>query len=163
MITISKIDINHLTEHDVKTLIDAEKHPTNVLKYRDIIDQIEQTLILSSNSYKCSVEDKVRSIIYDFHIHTTPIATIFSIGLMFQDNRYHLVRLDFGDNLRHTNYINTNHSIVVYGSHAHFNAPSGKYSPKNVVPIGSINEFKNIRKIKDALLKFIDYTNIKNE
>lgn len=59
---ISKIDINHLTEQDIKTLIDAEKHPTNVLRYREIINQIEQTLILSSNSYKCLVKDKVRNI-----------------------------------------------------------------------------------------------------
>jgi len=65
---ISKIDINHLTEQDIKTLIDAEKHPTNVLRYREIINQIEQTLILSSNSYKCLVKDKVRNIIYDFHV-----------------------------------------------------------------------------------------------
>lgn len=59
---ISKIDINHLTEQDIKTLIDAEKHPTNVLRYREIINQIEQTLILSSNSYKCLVKDKARNI-----------------------------------------------------------------------------------------------------
>lgn len=160
---ISKIDINHLTEQDIKTLIDAEKHPTNVLRYREIINQIEQTLILSSNSYKCLVKDKVRNIIYDFHVHMTPIATIFSIGLMFRDNKYHLVRLDFGENLRHTNYANTEHSVVIYGSHAHFNAPSGKYSPKNVVPIGNISEFKNIKKIRDALIEFIDYTNIKKK
>lgn len=160
---IPKIDINHLTEQDINMLINAEKHPTSILKYHDIIDQIEQTLVLSSNTYKCSIEDKVRNIIYDFHVHLTPVATIFSIGLMFRDNKYHLVRFDFGDNLRHTNYINTNHSVVIYGSHAHFNAPSGKYVPKNVVPIGAISEFKNIKKIKDALLTFIDYTNIKDK
>ena len=48
---ISKIDINHLTEQDIKTLIDAEKHPTNVLRSREIFNQIVVTLLVRSNSY----------------------------------------------------------------------------------------------------------------
>lgn len=157
---IPQIDINHLTQDDVKALINAEKHPKNVLKYKNIINQIEQSLVLVSNTYKCTVEDKSRHIIYNFNVHSTPIATIFSIGLMFDENKYHLIRLDFGDNLRHTNNIGTDNETIIHGSHAHFNAPSGKYAPKNVIPIGKINEFKNINKIKDALTKFIKYTNI---
>ncbi len=107
------------------------------------------------------MRDHVRKILYDFNIHSTPVSTNFTIGLMFDENKRHLIRLDFGENLRHTNDINTKNETVIYGSHAHFNAPSGKYVPKNVVPISNISEFKNINKIREALLTFIDYTNIK--
>lgn len=160
MTEISKLDIDHLTQNDVLTLIDAEKHPQHILEYQDIVNQIQQSLVLVSNTYRCTVEDKTRHIIYDFNIHSTPISTHFSIGLMFNENKYHLIRLDFGDNLRHTNNVGTSNETVIVGSHAHFNAPSGKYSPKNVIPIGDFNEFKNLKKIKDVLSKFIDYTNI---
>ena len=36
-----------------------------------------------------------------------------------------------------------------------------EYDPKNVISIGEIEEFKNIKLIKDAFLEYIKYTNIK--
>lgn len=158
---INKFDIENLDKVTIKYLINAEKHPDNEMKYKEIINQIEQSLIIDNDSYRCKVTDTKREIVYDFQIHTTPLETNFSIGLMFTGYDIHLVRFDFGDNLRHKNNVGTTQETVVLGSHAHFYAQSNKYIPKNVVPIGDIKEFVNISKIKDALLKFIDYTNIK--
>lgn len=156
------MDINNLNENEVNLLIDAEKNPINALKYQDIIEQIQQTLVLSSShTYRCSVKDNKRGIIYQFQVHSTPIITKFSVGLMFVENKVHLIRMDFGDDLRHTNNYVTENEVVILGSHVHINLPAGKYVSKNVIPIGSINEFKNIKKIKDGLDEFISYTNIK--
>lgn len=138
----SKVDINNLSIDDVHALIQAEKMPTNILKYQDIMNQIHQTLILSSYTYKCRVKDVERQILYDFRVHTTPVSTIFSIGLMFDENKNHLVWFDFGENLRHVNDYGTENEKVIYGSHVHFNSPAGKYVPKNVIPVGGIDEFK---------------------
>ncbi|WP_235971898.1 DUF6978 family protein [Limosilactobacillus urinaemulieris] len=140
------MDINNLNENEVRTLIEAEKNLTNELEYQEIVNQIQQTLILSSHTYRTSVEDEKRKIIYQFQVHSTPIATRFSVGLMFIDNRIHLIRLDFGDDLRHTNNYGTDNEIVVLGSHAHVYSPAGKYISKNVIPISSIEEFKNIKR-----------------
>ncbi|MBM6786964.1 hypothetical protein B6U55_03020 [Ligilactobacillus salivarius] len=82
------------------------------------------------------------------------------MSLRFTENNYHLLRLDFGDNLRHTNNIGKEDEYKVYGSHAHFNAPPGKYDKKNVVPIEDISEFKNLKLIRDVFLEYINYTNI---
>lgn len=76
-------------------------------------------------------------------------------------NKVHLIRLDFGTNLRHINNFGTANEEIVRSSHAHINSPAGKYTPKNVVPISEIDEFKNIKEIKAGLDEFISYTNIK--
>ena len=141
-------------------LINAEKNPTNIMEYQDIINQIHQTLILTSHTYRCSVKDNKRGIVYRFQIHSTPITTRFSVGLMFIENRIHLIRLDFGDDLRYVNNYGTKSELVILGSHAHLNSLAGKYVSNNVIPIGSIDEFKNVKKIKDALDEFISYTHI---
>ncbi|MDO4855395.1 MAG: hypothetical protein Q3978_02395 [Limosilactobacillus gorillae] len=158
---INKLDIENLDKATIKQLISAEKYPDNEMEYNDIINQIEQSLIIYSNSYHCKATDTNRKIVYDFQMHTTPLETNFSIGLMFTEYDIHLVRFDFGNNLRHKNNVGSSQETVVLGSHVHFYAHANKYIPKNVVPIGSIKEFVNISKIKDALLNFIDYTNIK--
>lgn len=155
------MDINNLNISEVYTLIEAEKNPVKVLEYQDVYNQIENTLVTMPNSYRCEIVDKSRNIFYKLLVHTTPIKTTFSISLMFVENHYHLIRFDFGEKLHHINYIGTDHEEDVWGSHVHYNASPSKYDPKNVIPIGEISEFKNIKVIKDAFSKFIDYTNIK--
>ena len=91
------------------------------MEYQDIINQIHQTLILTSHTYRCSVKDNKRGIVYRFQIHSTPITTRFSVGLMFIENRIHLIRLDFGDDLRYVNNYCTKSELVILGSHAHLN------------------------------------------
>lgn len=162
MIEITNLDINDLNDCDVRMLIEAEKNPDNILEYREIINQIQESLIIvSAHTYRCVVKDKMRKIIYNFQVHTTPISTNFSVGLMFLENKVHLIRLDFGTNLRHINNFGTANEEIVRGSHAHINSPAGKYTPKNVIPISEIDEFKNIKEIKAGLDEFISYTNIK--
>ncbi|WP_367341832.1 hypothetical protein [Limosilactobacillus sp.] len=164
MSNISKVDINNLSEHEVNILINAEKNPSSILEYQEIINDIEESLVpLSAHTYRCEVKDRQRNIIYQFQVHSTPIATRFSIGLMFCDNHIHLIRLDFGEDLRHTNNYGTDEEKVICGSHAHFNSPANKYASKNVIPIGKIDEFKNIKFIRDVLMQFIKYTNIKKK
>lgn len=157
------MDINNLNISEVYTLIEAEKHPKSLLKFQDVYNQIKNTLVILTNSYRCEIVDETRNIFYKLLVHTTPVETTFSISLMFLENHYHLIRFDFGKSLRHVNYIGTDHEEVVVGSHVHYNASPSKYDAKNVLPISDISEFKNIKVIKDAFLKFIDYTNIKTK
>ncbi|GFZ26141.1 DUF6978 family protein [Lactobacillus corticis] len=152
---------DELTMEEINELIEAEKNPNSILDFKDILDQVNQNLVFSSHSYRCKVVDKKRKILYDLQVHETPLDTVFSVGLMFEENKRHLVRLDFGPNIRHTNNIGTEQETVIIGSHAHFNSDSGKYSPKNVVPIADLSEFKNLYRIREVVNKFIKYTNIK--
>lgn len=158
-----KLDLNELTTEQIEILIKAEKNPENAMDYRDILDQVFQSIIFTGQSYRCIVVDGKRSVRYQFQIHTTPVETIFSVGLMFEENHYHLLRLDFGDNLRHTNNIGRDNEYVVKGSHAHINSPSSKYVAKNVTPISELTEFANIKLIKDAVDEYLKYANIKSE
>lgn len=162
MVYDSEMDINNLSNDEARKLIAEEKNPTNVLEYQEIINDIEESLIpLSAHTYRCKVKDRKRHIIYQFQIHSTPISTRFSIGLMFCENHVHLIRLDFGNDLRHTNNYGSDNEEVIYGSHAHINSSASKYSVKNVIPIGQIDDFKNLKRIKEVLIQFIKYTNIK--
>ena len=34
------MDLNNLNENEVRVLINAEKNPTNIMEYQDIINQI---------------------------------------------------------------------------------------------------------------------------
>ncbi len=160
---MEKLNINNLTIKQVNALIKSEKNPPNVLKYNDVYKQIVEGVVYTGHTYKCEVRDVLRKISYNLLVHTTPIETHFSISLMFTENHFHLIRFDFGDNLRHTNYAGTDHEKIVVGSHVHYNASPQKYAPKNVVPIEEIDEFKNIKIIKDAFVEFLKYTNIKEK
>lgn len=155
------INLANLTSSDIDHLIAAEKNPDNLLEYQDIMNQIISTLVFSNKTLSCTVIDHKRSLTYRFSVHTTPLETNFSVGLMFEANHYHLLRLDFGDNLRHTNNQGTSDEYVVIGSHAHINSPSNKYTPKNVLPIGKLADFVNIKLIRDAINQYTKTTNIK--
>ena len=155
------MDINNLSQTDINELIQAEKNPKNVMEYQDIVNQVTQQLIHSSETFRCTVIDYRRNINYDFRIHTTPTESHFSVGLMFIDNGYHLLRLDFGSDLRHVNDRGTDHEYTVLGSHAHVNSPAGKYIHKNVIPISDFKEFATLKRISDVVTKYIDYTHIK--
>lgn len=159
---MEKYDLNNLEDNDIKELLEYEKNPSNPLEYEDVYNQIVSTLIYSTGKYTCEVVDNLNNIVYIFSTLTTPVPNIFTISLRFTENNYHLLRLDFGDNLRHTNNIGKEDEYKVYGSHAHFNAPPGKYDKKNVVPIEDISEFKNLKLIRDVFLEYINYTNYTN-
>lgn len=81
--------------------------------YDEIYNQIVESFVYISHTYRCIVVDNSRGIKYNLMIHTTPLETKFSISLMFKESHYHLLRFDFGDQLRHTNPDNT----VIKGSH----------------------------------------------
>lgn len=157
---MERYDLDNLTEEEVMDLISYEKNPTDPLEYNEVYSQIIGTLTYSSKSYRCGVIDKSRKIMYSLNIHTTPVNTVFSIGLMIIENHKHLVRFDFGEGLKHTNNIGIDDEEVIHGSHVHFNSPAGKYESKNVVPIGNIENFSNIRTIIKAWERFIKYANI---
>ena len=157
------IEPSKLTLNDVQTLIEAEKNPEFPLEYRDVYNQIVNSFIHLAGKYKCTVIDRSRDVVYKLMILCTPIKTKFSISLMFSESHYHLIRFDFGEDLRHINNYHSDNEKEILGSHVHLNAPPGKHNAKNVIPISSIDEFKNIKIIKDAFLEFIKYTNIKDE
>lgn len=154
-------DLDNLSDNEVIELIEYEKNPTDPLKYNDIYNQIVTTFLPQSKTFKCSVKDNSRNIVYKFNAHTTPISTNFSIGLIIDKNKYHLLRFDFGKDLRHINDFGTDHEKTIIGSHVHIYAPSGKYIPKNVIPISSYKDFKNLKSIVEVMDKFVSYVNIK--
>ncbi|KRL84035.1 DUF6978 family protein [Ligilactobacillus apodemi] len=158
---MNKYDLDNLTEQEIAKLIENEKNPENLMNYQDIYNQIVSTLIYESGAYRCNVKDLERNILYEFTVHTTPIQSRFSIGLRFLDVKKHLLRLDFGNTLRHKNNQNKDNEYVVYGSHAHIYSSDNKYEPKNVIPISDLDEFKNLKYIRDVFLEYIRYTNIK--
>ena len=158
---MDKYDLYNLEDRDVSDLIEFEKNPNNLLEYEEVYNQIATTLIYDNGKYRCEVIDNLNNIEYVLNVNMTPIPSIFSISLRFVENNYHLLRLDFGDNLRHTNNYGKEDQYEVRGSHAHIYAPPGKYDKKNVIPIGNISEFKNLKLIRDVFLEYIDYVNIK--
>ena len=132
-------------------LIEYEKNPENLMQYHEIHEQIISTLVFKANTYRCKVKDAYNDILYILNIHTTPISTRFSIGLRFTGINKHLLRLDFGDTLRHTNNRGEADEYIVYGSHAHFNSSDDKYSNKNVIPIDKLSEFKNLKLLINSI------------
>ncbi len=158
---MKKYDLSNLNETEVMELIDYEKNPENIMEYQEIYNQIISTLVYETGSYRCKIEDRTHDIMYSLNIHTTPISTRFSVGLRFIGVNKQLLRLDFGDTLRHTDNQDEVDEYIVIGSHAHFNSPNDKHSKKNVIPIGDLPEFKNLKLIHDVFLEYIRYTNIK--
>ena len=158
---MNKYDLTNLSKAEVMELIEYEKNPENLMQYHEIHEQIISTLVFKANTYRCKVKDAYNDILYILNIHTTPISTRFSIGLRFTGINKHLLRLDFGDTLRHTNNRGEADEYIVYGSHAHFNSSDDKYSNKNVIPIDKLSELKNLKLLYDVLWEYIQYTNIK--
>lgn len=157
-----RLFVEELSFDDAKLLIKAEKEPESLPSFQDIRDQIETTLTIINANYRCVVWDRQRRIKYDFHVHTSPADTVFSIGFRFDEVKYHLIRLDFGPTLRHVNHLGEPNETIIIGSHAHILSPNDKYQKKNVIPIGELDEFRGIKRIKECLGEFIDYTKIKS-
>jgi len=158
---LKKYELDNLNEKEVMELIKYEKNPENLMEYQDIYNQIVSTLVYETGSYYCKIRDRDNNITYSLGIHTTPINSRFSVGLRFTEVNKQLLRLDFGDTLRHTNNQGKVNEYIVHGSHAHFNSPNDKYSKKNVIPIADLPEFKNLKLIHDVFIEYIRYTNIK--
>lgn len=79
----------------------------------------------------------------------------FSIHLRFKDSPHHLVRFDINPNNKHTNPDGT----VITGSHIHIY--STQHSKKNRIAIPlKESDFPNINTINDAVIHFLEYTNI---
>lgn len=157
------MDLDNLTISDAKKLIDAEKNPTDPLKYNEIYDDITTSLIVDNGSYICNVIDKSRDIKYEFRTFVAPDPSRkhFSIGLRILSNNIHLIRFDFGSTLRHTNDFNTPNAYPVKGPHVHILSHSSKKVHKNVIPIDNIDSYKNLKSISDVFLEFIKDNNIK--
>lgn len=155
------MNLDKLSELDAKKLIQNQKNPISLLEYNEVYNQVANTLIHTSNTYKCQIIDKNEKIEYCFSTHTSPLPTNFSIGLRIAKNNIHLIRFDFGENLRHTNNFGQKNECVIIGSHVHILSSPDKRAPKNVIKIDNINGFKNLKIINDVFQKFISYTNIK--
>lgn len=154
------MNINNLSLADAKKIIHNQKEPKSILEYNEVYNQVANTLIYTSNTYKCQIIDKNEKIEYCFSTHTTPLPTNFSIGLRIEKNNIHLIRFDFGENLKHTNNYGEKDEYVVLGSHVHILAEPNKRTPKNVIKIDDITSFKNLKIINDVFRQFISYTNI---
>lgn len=161
-------DLN-LSENDleeVQQMIEDEKNPENVLKYEEIEKQIISSLDLDcSRQYKakCNIIDHKREITYELLTHQAKISGRFSIGLRNTVEENFLLRIDYGNTLRHTNNKGKNNEYLVLGAHIHLIAPNDKHSIKNVIPIECVKEFKNIYTIAEVFAKFTDITNIVKE
>ena len=159
---MKKIDLENLSTKEVNDLIRYEKYPLDPLQYQEVYNQIISNMIFEAHNYSCEIKDKSRNIIYDFTVHTTPIESRFSIGLRFTSVCKFLIRFDFGDTLKHKNNFGLSNETVITGSHVHINSATNKYKNKNVIPISSFEDFKNLKLIKDVFLEVINYTNIRN-
>ncbi|MFC0290068.1 DUF6978 family protein [Bombilactobacillus bombi] len=155
------MNLSNLTLDDAYKLIAYEKNPHYLLEYNEVYNQIVNTITYDNETYKCQIDDHRNSVFYALNVHTTPVETIFSIGLRDIESNIHLIRFDFGNHLRHTNNQGKKNEKIIHGSHVHFMSVPDKYSVKNVIAVGSIEEFKNLKRIKETFLKFIDYTNIR--
>lgn len=155
------MDINNLSLTDANKLIQNQKEPKSILEYNGVYNQVANTLIHTSSTYKCQIIDKNEKIEYCFSTHTTPLPTNFSIGLRIEKNNIHLIRFDFGENLRHKNNFGQKNEYVITGPHVHILSSSNKRVPKNVIKVDNINSFKNLKIINDVFQQFISYTNIK--
>lgn len=156
-------DIDSLTIEDAKVLIAAEKNPSNLLEYNRIYRNIVETLVAEREEYVCTVNDNVRNIEYKFRtfMAADPSREHFSIGLRIPYNNLHLIRFDFGSTLKHTNNFKTDHEDLVSGSHVHILSLADKMACKNVIPIDDIAEYKNLKRISDVFLRFVEDSNIR--
>lgn len=153
-------------------LIQNEKNPKRPLTFKYVYNAIENSFSGTVQRQQCEIDDNNRGIRYRLLINETPVPTVFTILLMFDLNKnnkwtklnhYHLMRFDFvgNKNSRHINNYGTKHESYVYGNHVHIMVPPDKNSPKKAIPIGDINEFKNLKAIKDAFYSFLKINNVK--
>lgn len=157
------LDLNDEDIQLVKTLIENEKNPKNELEFHKIEKQIIETLDIDcskTNKMRCKVIDHEREIEYLFNVLLTKRSDKFNIGLFSLEYQKFLLRFDFGDTLRHKNNYGTENEYMVFGPHIHvFDLPD-KRSEKNVIPIESVESFKNLYHIADIFDKFVKATNI---
>ena len=119
-------------------------------------------LYVEAGIYTCKVCDFKNHYVYNMVNRQTQKFDKFSICLMFENNT-HLIRFDFGSKyeLRHKNNWHTDNEYIVRGSHVHILSSPNKRVKKNVIPIDDIEEFKNLKTMKEAFLEAINYLNIK--
>lgn len=155
------MNIENLTQVEVKELIERLKNPTNEFAFRRVYNDINALALLPVNKkHKLEILDPVDGIEYVLNVNETPISSVFTIVLRFSDYPHHLLRLDFGQHLRHKNNYGTDDEYVVTGSHCHVYTLPDKQSLKNVTAISDITEFQNIAIISEAYSQFLEYTNI---
>lgn len=154
-------DIDNLTLAEAENLINYEKNPKTPLDYTYVYNSIATSLVVKRGKYQAIIVDNNQNISYYLDVLATPVNTTFTISLRVQKNNLHLIRFDFGEMLRHKNNYGKNNEYYVHGSHVHINSLPNKESPKDVIPISNIDEFKNLKTIQDAFQEFVVYTNIK--
>lgn len=152
------MDLDDLNDTEVFYLIKNEKK--KILEFKNVYNELVNTFINQSQKYHTVIIDAKEDVEYIINILETPIQTTFTITLRFKDDPHHLLRFDFGNELRHKNDYGKPTQYSVIGSHLHIYALPDKKSIKNVVPISNIKEFKNISIIADAYAEFVRYTNI---
>ena len=157
------MDLDALTEIEINQLIKNLKNPKKLLDFDAIYDDLVNSFNPMNQKYKAELLDEQENIEYVLNVLETPIKTNFTIALRFQENPHHLLRFDFGQDKRHINNFNSDQAYTIVGSHIHIYSLPDKNSPKNVIPINDISEFKNVSILAEAFIKFIEYTNINYE
>lgn len=154
------MDLSNLNDGEVFYLIKRLKVPQSVLEFNQVYTEIVTALTPGLTKARTIVLDETENIQYILDIFDSGRPPIFSILIRFKDDPHHLVRIDFGDNLRHTNKFGTDDEYVVLGAHMHVYALPGKNAPKDVIPIEDVSEFKNVKTIAEAYKEFLVYVNI---
>ncbi|MGX7023836.1 DUF6978 family protein [Vagococcus hydrophili] len=146
------MDLDNLSDNEVKNLIKSLKNPTRLFAIEDINAQIS-TMFGNIDIDKTMI-GVIDNIEYTLHIFRGKReANRYSINLRFTNKYHQLIRLDIGSN--HTNPDNTQ----IIGDHIHFY--SNKFPKRDCVayPI-NVTDFPNVSNIIDAFNQFTLYTNI---
>lgn len=159
-IDYSILNLDKQTLSKVMKLIEAEKHPDNVIEFNDIFMRFVRTLTTDVTSGRCVITETLTDLRYILDYHLTPISTQYTIQLRNPKTNIILVRFDFGNTIRHTNNRNEPNEYKVVGSHIHIYADPDKHTLKNVIPISTIDNFPNIKIIVDAFIAFLQYTRV---
>lgn len=142
------MDINSLTDQEVKILVNEIKHFADSLT-------INIPLI---GMYELNADVKSQKIEYKFHIYRGNIKNKYSLHLRFSENNIHLVRLCINGTVHHNKLDETK----VGSNHIHIY----KYdSSKDEIFDYAYNldtfPFDKNDKLSDAVNKFTKYVNIK--
>lgn len=163
---MAKYDLENLAFFEKINLLYAEK----LIENDNAIEKIINTnLITEVNSYKFKLKDSnndsiqfnINGILYEINIHQSKTQDKFTINIRFEGIDLCMIRFDFGNNLRHTNNVNKDNEYVVVGSHIHFFSNTDKYATKNVLPMSRVNKFKNLNDLSNAVIKLMNYMNIR--
>lgn len=152
------IDINDLTDKDVRYLIKSLKEPNSSLEIEAIKNKL-LTLDVQKIKEDTIVLGIVDNIEYILHVFTTKYLHYdrrYSIHLRFAANHEHLIRVDVGDS-SHNNP--TGYPKCGKVDHVHFYRQDIEPHDAIAIPLSEC-DFPNIQNIVEAFDEFLNYNNI---